>query len=261
MKINGNQKKIIIELSNHYDDEFFLDQINGSYESAKIYLDILYGVLDPESVADFGCGRGAWLKAFKERGAKSVVGFDGPWNSHDKMLDSAIEFHTVDLNKAIELKANKSFDLSMSLEVAEHLQVESSKTFIESLTRASDVVMFGSAYTDQGGTNHINEQPHSYWAEIFRQYNYVVFDLFRPKLWGDKRIEFWYQQNTFLYVLKDSKKYDTIIEKGYKTLDNLLFLDCIHPQLYKRYIERPKSKVQLLKLFASSLLGSMGYKN
>ena len=51
-----------------------------SYKSAKKYAELLFKLFSPTSVVDIGCGRGAWLKAFKEHGVKKCLGIDGDWN-------------------------------------------------------------------------------------------------------------------------------------------------------------------------------------
>ena len=86
----------------------------------------------------------------------------------------------------------------MSVEVAEHLQPASAETLIASLTGLADVVLFGSAYVEQGGADHINEQPHTYWDQLFRARGLVPFDLFRADVWGHPDVEFCYQQNCYV---------------------------------------------------------------
>jgi hypothetical protein len=85
----------------------------------------------------------------------------------------------------------------------------------------------------KGGVDHLNEQPCSYWAKLFRSNGFDVFDIFRPELWGSDDIEFWYQQNTYLYVQKDSNLYKSLVQMKVMPLSNLNFMDCIHPRLYK----------------------------
>ena len=216
-----------------YNQEFYDNQVSGSYRSAKKYAAILWPLYKPTSVVDVGCGRGTWLKAFKDNGVETLVGFDGSWNSQENMVDEAIVFYDVELNKPFTNIANQRFDLAMSLEVAEHLEPSSAELFIENLTKLSDVVLFGAAFTKQGGTNHVNEQPHTYWADIFSRFDYTPFDLFRPIVWGDKDIEFCYQQNTFLYVRKSTQVFENLLSLGECPLENLYFLNCIHPLLYE----------------------------
>lgn len=57
---------------------------------------------------------------------------------------------------------NRRFDLAMTIEVAEHLTPVRADSFVEDLTRLSDVVLFSAAIPAQGGINHVNEQWQSY---------------------------------------------------------------------------------------------------
>jgi ribosomal protein L11 methylase PrmA len=72
-------------------------------------------------VVDLGCGRGTWLKAFKEIGATKLVGFDDEWNMQENMIDRPINFKPCELNKRISVDPNDRFELAISLEVGEHL--------------------------------------------------------------------------------------------------------------------------------------------
>lgn len=250
-KIKFNEN--ILNLSNLYGEEFYINQIKGSYGSAKKYVDILENIFSPKKVVDVGCGRGSWLKAFRENGAEILVGVDGPWNSQEKMIEDSISFYSADLSNPINIFESKSFDLAISLEVAEHLESKYSKIFIESLVNLSSVVLFGAAFNNQGGTNHINEQNHDYWAEIFISFNFYPFDLFRSEVWGDEEVEFWYQQNTFLYVQKDSEVYLKLLEMGKKPISNLKYLNCVHPKLYEIKVNYAENICLKLKKIAIKL--------
>ena len=183
-----------------YTEKFYKTMSQEALESARVYLRYLWNFIQPNSVLDVGCGRGAWLKVCHELGCNDLYGYDGNWNDQSQMIDESIEFTSIDLNEQFSL--GKEVDLLITLEVAEYLSPSSSSQFIKSITSASKVVLFSAAYTKQGGTNHINEQAHSYWASLFINNGYVPFDLFRPVFWGNKKVGFWYQQNTFLYVKK-----------------------------------------------------------
>lgn len=239
--------------NDHYSEEFYKGQIAGSLRSAVKYVDFLSTIYRPGSVADLGCGRGTWLKAFKDRGARKVVGYDGPWNEQNNMVDQAIEFHSVDLNKPIDTGNMERFDLAMSLEVAEHLEASSASDFVVSLTRLSDVILFSAAFTQQGGTNHINEQPHTYWAQMFALHDYAPYDLFRPLFWGDEEVEFWYQQNIFLYVRKDSPVAGLLSGAGHQPMKNIKFMDCVHPTLYSSRIQQASTRALIKRLAISAI--------
>lgn len=233
-----------------YDNKFYEDISNSSYNSAKIYLNYLWQYIQPVSVLDVGCGKGAWLKACHEYGSENLIGFDGEWIDQSEMIDKKIKFKPVDLNSKFSL--GEKVDLTISLEVAEHLKHESSKQFIECLTKTSEIILFSAAYTDQGGTDHINENKHSYWANIFAKHDYKPFDLFRPKFWGDARVGFWFRQNTFLYIKKDSNLFKKFERDNIKEIYNLNFMDCIHPELY----ENKCGKGLSFKLHAKNIIPS-----
>lgn len=214
-----------------YGQDFYNSQIFGSLQSAQVYLYHLFSIWGvPESVVDIGCGRGAWLATCRDFGVKRVVGIDGDWNSQEAMIDPSIEFHSANLEKKLTLTG--PFDLAISLEVAEHLQPESSDAFVESLSSLSDVVLFGAAFSGQPGVNHINTRHHSFWAKKFFSRGYVLFDLFRPTFWNDDRVEPCYRQNTFLYVKPSHTLYLTLINHGYAYSQDAQFVDCVHPTIY-----------------------------
>ena len=218
-----------------YNDHFYKAQIKQSYEAAKYYVKTLSLIHKPKSVADLGCGRGAWLKAFKENGAKKIDGFDGPWNNQEDMIDNSIKFTAIDLRDSFPPDFQQKYDLVISLEVAEHLPLNSAYTFVKNLVGLSENILFGAAYSMQGGVDHINEQPHTFWADLFIKQGYLPFDFFRPKMWGEKNIPFWSQQNTFLYVKKNSMLFKKMKKKGIHPIENLAFMNCVHPDLYKMH--------------------------
>jgi len=74
---------------------------------------------------------------------------------------------------------------------------------VQNLVDAAPVVLFSAAVPGQGGTHHINEQMPMYWRALFRRHGYVLLDAIRPAILADTRIEWWYRQNTVLYVSED----------------------------------------------------------
>jgi cyclopropane fatty-acyl-phospholipid synthase-like methyltransferase len=224
------------KLSSFYDDSFYEDQIADSLKSARIYLSFLWQFMQPAAVLDVGCGRGAWLKACHELGSTRLLGLDGDWNDQAQMIDSAVEFRGIDLNKRFSIP--QMVDLAMSLEVAEHLEASTAPQFVECLTDASDVVLFSAAYPKQSGTNHINEQPQSFWAQLFIANGFLPVDLFRPAFWGNKDVCFWYRQNAFLYVRRGCEAAQRLNSHGVREVANVDFMDCVHPELFRYKAEQ-----------------------
>jgi SAM-dependent methyltransferase len=217
-----------------YSSRFYEGLAQGSLNSARVYLGHLFGVWTPASVVDLGCGRGAWLAAAGERGVRRLVGVDGAWNQGETLQDAAIEFHAADLEREVTLA--ERFDLALSLEVAEHIQPDSSDRFVASLAGLSDALLFGAAFVGQPGTHHVNTRPHSFWARRFLNRGYALFDLFRPKFWSDDRVEPWYRQNTFLYVRPEHPLFAALIARGHEPASDARFVDAIHPWLYEKVL-------------------------
>jgi hypothetical protein len=139
-----------------------------------------------------------WVGAKKEQGVERLLGLDGIWIPPEKILDRAIEFQHQDLTKGVHL--GESFDLALSLEVAEHLPPDAADGFVKLIASSADAVVFSAAFVGQPGAGHVNTRPHSYWAARFLAEGYQLFDILRPEFWSDNRVEPWYRQNTFLYV-------------------------------------------------------------
>jgi SAM-dependent methyltransferase len=182
-----------------YTDAFYAEYVDGMSSSAHAVLGRLYSLYRPTRVVDFGCGRGAWLAAAAELGAASVVGFDGDWIRQEALLDPRIELHTIDFEGQLPRLSPRA-DLAISVEVAEHVSPRRADAFVEMLCAAADVIVFGGAAPNQGGTSHVNEQPASYWISKFGAQGYDAYDIFRGALWNEPRVEWWYRQNTLLYV-------------------------------------------------------------
>ena len=122
-----------------------------------------------------------------------------------------------------------SYDLCISMEVAEHLPDRFASPFVDLLTRLSPVVLFSAAIPEQGGTDHFNEQWPSYWAARFRKQGFRSVDVIRPAVWADKKVKWWYRQNTILYVQKDHDLLNNplLLEAAAGRIDNVM--DVVHP--------------------------------
>ena len=167
-------------------------------ESPRAVIPVITSLLKPKSIVDFGCGLGSWLRVFKDSGIDKILGLDGDWVDRTKIETSVIDnFKEVDLEKEIKLK--EKFDLAISLEVAEHLHKESADIFIENLTNASDIIVFSAAVPMQGGQNHINEQPLTYWVNLFDKYNYKFYDIIRGRIWNMDNVFWWYKHNMVVF--------------------------------------------------------------
>jgi hypothetical protein len=221
---------------NRYDQEFYAHHLDGSIKSAQVVLTILYNYFSPVSVIDFGCSKGGWLSVAESLGSRDLAGLDGAWVSTEDIISKNIRFKTVDFNNKITI--DKKYDLCISVEVAEHVKPNAADNFICSLCNSSDVIIFSAAIERQGGTGHINEQWQSYWIEKFGACNFQCFDLFRPRIWYNDEVDWWYRQNIFLFV----KRSCALV---LPTADTAVH-DMVHPALYNKkmdYIDSLKNKI------------------
>jgi SAM-dependent methyltransferase len=152
------------------------------------------------SVVDVGCGIGTWPCAFIEQGVQDVAGVDFHEEARRLMISPAL-FRKADLRRPVDL--GRTFDLAVCLEVGEHLEEAFADGLVDSLVRLAPVVLFGAAVPGQGGWSHINEQWPEYWAARFRARGLAAVDCIRPRFWDDPDVDYWYSQNTVLYVQPD----------------------------------------------------------
>lgn len=188
-------------MSHIYNNTFF-DYIDESaHASAEELIGLLYPMLKPQSVLDLGSGRGTWLAQWRRAGAAEVMGVDGDYVDQSNLAVDQAEFKAADLTKPVKMR--KRYDLAQSLEVGEHLPLSAAPVLVDSLTSASDRVLFSAAVKGQGGEFHVNEQPLSFWQELFEAKGYRAFDCLRPSMRGNRKIAPWYRYNSILYVNVD----------------------------------------------------------
>jgi len=218
-------------MASPYDTTFF-DGIRGSSQrSAEVVVETILGMIHPRSVIDVGCAQGVWLKAFADRGVSDVLGVDGDYVDRAKLAVPADKFRAIDLARPIPL--DHRFDLVVCLEVAEHLPASAAKRFIADLARLGDLVLFSAAVPAQGGTGHVNEQWQDYWRDLFAEQKYFACDIIRPRVLGDKRVAWWYQQNIILYGTAEA------LSKHRLPITESRSLNIVVPDLYSQKVNMP----------------------
>jgi SAM-dependent methyltransferase len=224
-----------------YSTTFFHTQQDGSRRSAQTIIPMVQELLSASSVLDVGCGTGGWLAEFQAAGVRDIAGVDGDYVDLDMLQIRREHFLAHDLTQPLSL--NRRYDLVVSLEVAEHLPASSADDFVQSLVRHGDVILFSAAVPYQGGRHHVNEQWPDYWAAKFMACGYVPIDAIRRKIWDNDNVQWWYAQNTILYVNREALgKYPLLQGSGEQTA-----LPLIHPRLYM--------------LLAGDYFGADGYRD
>jgi SAM-dependent methyltransferase len=210
-----------------YNGNFYLGQQDRSLRSGKEVVPLVIEMVRPGSVLDLGCGTGSWLSLFRQAGIEDIYGADGEWVNREMLRIPPDRFLGADLSKPLRL--NRTFDLVMSLEVAEHLPPESSGTFVDSLVAHGPVILFSAAIPGQGGTNHVNEQWPDYWASMFRERGYVVLDAIRKKIWQNEKVDWWYAQNMLLFARGDRLEQYPLLKSEFDRAAGLP-LSVVHPK-------------------------------
>lgn len=170
-----------------YGPEFFAGRGDNVRASAAVIVPVVTELIYPRSVLDIGCGQGEWLEQF-DVDVKHGVDIAAP---------EATGFLRADLTDPLHL--GREYDLVISVEVGEHLPESAADTYMDSIARHGNQVVFSAAVVGQEGVGHINCQPHEYWHDKFRERGYAMFDVIRPIIANDHRVSPWYRNNLFLY--------------------------------------------------------------
>lgn len=176
-----------------YNDDFYAYIGSGARRSAEAVVPLVKGEIEIADMLDVGGGKGVWGKVWEENGVAATV-IDG-----DYVTDPLVEdFRPHDLSRPFDLE--RRFDLVQTLEVAEHLPETSARSFVASLAKHGDIVLFSAAVPGQGGEHHVNEQPLEYWRKLFADADYACFDFLRPQLTANKEVMPWYRYNMLLFA-------------------------------------------------------------
>jgi len=181
-----------------YTTEFYAGQVDGSASSAAVVVPLVLSLLPVRSVVDVGCGVGPWAAEFMANGVPEVWGIDGDYVDRSQLRIPSDRFVARDLTKPLQF--DRTFDLAICLEVAEHLPDSRAGGLVSDLTSLASCVLFSAAVPGQGGTNHINLQYLPYWIDLFQKRGYKGIDPIRPRILGDPSVEWFYQQNTVMFV-------------------------------------------------------------
>ena len=211
------------ELAPMYRD---LDGELGSGLAASIIVPMLVDKIRPSSVLDLGAGVGSFLKAFLEQGVDDVAGVDLCLFEPELFVVDPSLIEPGDLNEPVH--RGRRYDLAISLEVGGYLPDHD--VLVDSLVRHAPVVVLSAAIPGQD----LLHQPHgafpSSWAARFGARDYVLIDAFRPVLWDDDRLPFWFRQNMLMFVHRPHLEANAHLAAPAGVPP---FLDVVHPMLYE----------------------------
>ena len=215
--------------SSAYTMKFFEERKAETWQAALRIIPYILDVVQPGSVIDVGCATGEFLAAFKKYGIEDIQGIDGAYVQNDLRVIPQDKFIPLDLNRPFTL--DRTFDLAICLEVAEHLLPRSAANFIASLTRLAPIILFSAAIPHQGGTKHLNEQWPEYCANLFKQHGFVPVDALRQKIWLNREIPIVYRQNMLFFCKEEVLIGNEKLSQAYAET-NPNGLSAVHPEMY-----------------------------
>jgi hypothetical protein len=146
--------------------------LNGSQDQ-HVYIPRMSGILlalvkkhSPKLVYDFGCGQGHYTKDIHKAGIEAI-GFEAyPDTSHYTNIQE------LDLSKPHTL--DRKADVSISLEVGEHIPVEFEQVFLDNLcNNTKDMLILSWAVENQDGHGHVNCRNNDYIIEQVEKRGFV----------------------------------------------------------------------------------------
>ena len=119
------------------------------------------------TICDVGCGPGIYVTAMRTFGLKAY-GVD-----HDPRLPADAHFIRTDI--ASEMWKREPVDVTLSLEVGEHLPEDKADAYVRYLASTGcSTLYFSAARPGQGGHGHINCHPKSYWTRKLHAVGFYV---------------------------------------------------------------------------------------
>ena len=160
-------------ITNLYDEGFMSRNWEHKRQLNLNLARIIYEYFKPTSVVDFGCGIGSYLEVFKSNGCDIrgfEYGYDAAKPQYDKVGITEEEITFGDVTTEIAL--DRTYDLSVCIEVAEHIPYSKSDTLVDNIVNSvkeDGVIIFTAAQKGQGGTGHINCQHPQFWCDKFKK--------------------------------------------------------------------------------------------
>jgi 2-polyprenyl-3-methyl-5-hydroxy-6-metoxy-1,4-benzoquinol methylase len=119
----------------------------------------------PNSLADIGCGNGAYCKLFKEYGTPIVHGYEGTPEASSLGYYSQIDI--VDLTNNLNL--NLKYNTVICLEVGEHIPSQYEAIFLKNLVSfiGKNLIISWADKDQYSASGHVNPRSEEYVKELF----------------------------------------------------------------------------------------------
>ena len=185
-----------------YNLDYYERTVEGpAVRSAATIANSIVNEFKARRIIDVGCGTGALLETLRDKGC-DVFGLEYSEAALKYCRSRGLSVSKFDLERDVFTETD-SFDVAISMEVAEHLPEKVADRYVDLLTRLSEVIIFTAAPPGQGGTDHVNEQPASYWISKFRDRHFThaeeLSQRWRESWQAAGDVESWYRDNLMIF--------------------------------------------------------------
>ena len=166
---------------------------------------------DVKRVVDIGCGTGVYSREFAGAGC-DVTSLEYSPVARKKAAEIGVEVHPWELTDAVDQQPRgRPYDLSMSIEVAEHLPEFLADRFVDFIASGAPLVLLTAAQPGQGGHGHINEQPREYWIKKFEARGYEFSTDETESIIGEaetREVDSWLFKNIMVFRSASGEAFD-----------------------------------------------------
>jgi SAM-dependent methyltransferase len=185
-----------------YDANYFQNDVDGpASQSAPAIAASIVNDLSPRTAIDVGCGTGALLTKLRDAGCR-VVGLEYAGAAREMCRERGLDVRPFDIARHA-LDYAQMCDVAISMEVAEHLPAQVADRYVDLLARLGKTVVFTAALPGQGGTDHVNEQPHEYWIRKFQErdcaLDWTLTSRWRQSWKESGDVQSWYYNNLLVF--------------------------------------------------------------
>jgi cyclopropane fatty-acyl-phospholipid synthase-like methyltransferase len=197
-------KALILRHEWIYDAEYYEDCVDGpAVASARIMARSIFSEFAPKSVLDVGCGTGALLSEFQKYGCETF-GLEFSPAGLEMCRQRGLNVKKFDLESERGDMLSAKYDIVTSMEVAEHLPEKTADSFVDLLCNSGEQIVFTAAHPGQGGSDHVNEQPQTYWVDKFLKRGYThrinLSEIWRNDWKTSGQVANWYYENIMVFV-------------------------------------------------------------
>lgn len=188
--------------SEQYDPDYYVNHTKYYDRGIPHFVDFLKENFKFDSIADIGCGTGAFVAPLQDE--KKVFGFDFSVGAKDESVQQLKpeNFYVVDLAQENATAVAQDVDIALSLEVYEHIYPAHEDTYVKNVFGLNaKYVIISCAEPGQIGRRHVNcktkEDVTAKIAEMYPQY--VVNEALTDKFAHIKRLASFYRKNTLVF--------------------------------------------------------------